>query len=421
MALKALMIRKNLTDRQTEMAALIAHDDELVTREAEIEASIGEVATEEERAAVEQTIDEFEAEKIAHEEKKESLRAEIERLEQELAAIEEEQEAPAPEERKEEKPMEIRDNEIALQERAAFAEYVRTGQTRGDDYNMTKGNNGAIVPVTIARQIITKVQDIAPLYAMATKFNVKGQLDVPYYPASADHVISAAYGTEFVDLEASSGDFSSVSLTGFLAGALAKISKSLVNNTDVDVVDFVVDEMARAFASFIEKEAIVGTYQKIAGLAGGVTQYVTGTYKSSVTSDDLIDLQGTVKDAFQANACWLMAPATRNAIRKLKDAENRYLLIPDYRQGGTGFTLLGKPVYVSDNMPALGTTGNKAIYYGDFSGLGMKFSENLDIEILREHFARQHAIGVVGWTEVDAKVIDAQKLAYLACGSSDPT
>lgn len=428
MALKVLMLKKSITDMRSSLDALNEKDNEFVTREAEIESSINEAASAEERDAVNSAIDAFEQEKADHEAKKASLREQISALEAELATLEEAQEEPAKNNERESVPtMENREAEIRSQERAAFAEYVKSGRfdTR-DDYNMAKGNNGAIIPKTIAQDIIAKVATISPIFEMATKYFVKGQLDIPCYPASSSHVIGAAYGTEFTDLEAASGDFTNVSLTGFLAGALAKISKSLVNNTEIDVVNFVIDQMAESFAAFIEKELILGTNNKIAGLAGygavaGVSTSATATYKSSVTADDLITLQGKVIDAYQGNACWIMAPATRDAIRKLKDSENRYLLIPDFREGGTGYSLLGKPVYVSDNMPLMGTSGNRFIYYGDFSGLAVKFSEDIDIAVLMERYAPQHAIGVVGWTELDARVANQQKLAVLVCGSSDPT
>ena len=74
--------------------------------------------------------------------------------------------------------------------------------------------------------------------------------------------------------------------------------------------------------------------------------------------------------------------------------------------------MLGKPVYLSDNMPKI-AAGAKAILYGDYSGLSVNMRENISIEILREKYATQHAIGVVSWFEFDSKVTDNQKLAVL--------
>ena len=109
-----------------------------------------------------------------------------------------------------------------------------------------------------------------------------------------------------------------------------------------------------------------------------------------------------------------MSPATRDALRNLKDDVGRYMLIDDLT-APFGKVLLGKPVYVSDNMPDI-ATGVKAIFYGDMSGLATNFHEEMHVEVLRELYAAQHAIGVVGWVEFDAKVVDQQKISVLKMG-----
>ena len=63
-------------------------------------------------------------------------------------------------------------------------------------------------------------------------------------------------------------------------------------------------------------------------------------------------------------------------------------------------------------MPKM-AAGKTAIVYGDMSGLAVKISEGMNIEVLREIFATQHALGVVGWLEMDAKIEDEQKIAVL--------
>ena len=108
---------------------------------------------------------------------------------------------------------------------------------------------------------------------------------------------------------------------------------------------------------------------------------------------------------------WVMSPATRTALRLLKDEMGRYLLQDDI-SAPFGATLLGKPVYVSDNMPEI-ATGNTVIYYGDFKGLATKFNEEINIQVLRERFADEHADGVIGFFEFDATVENQQMLAKL--------
>ena len=321
-----------------------------------------------------------------------------------------------PVEQKVEEKKEMTIEERAIAEERAFADYLRgvvSEERAAGDVNMAKADGAATIPTTIANKIITKVWDICPIAARATRYNAKGTLSIPYYPATVSGAtpdLAMAYAAEFSELESTSGKFTSIDLQAFLAGVLTKVSKSLVNNSQFDIVGFVVDHMAENIARWLEKECLVGTTNKITGLAAA-TQTKEASAAAAVTADELIDLQGMVKDAFQPNACWIMAPSTRDAIRKLKDREDRYLLAPDYREG-FGYMLLGKPVFVSDNMPALGA-GNKEIFYGDMSGLALKFSEDINIEVLRERFATEHAIGVVGYLECDAKIENEQKIAVL--------
>lgn len=314
----------------------------------------------------------------------------------------------------------VEETREALEQRA-FENYIRGAVEERLDVNMTKGDNGAVIPTTIANKIIARVHDISPIYAMATKYNVPGTLVVPYYPAydSTSQTypdVAMAYATEFTDLESTSGKFTSITLTGFLAGALTKVSKSLINNSNFNIVDFVVENMAQEIARWLEGELLHGSSNKIDGAIAGTTQGITAAATNAITADELIALQESIPDAYQGDACWIMSRSTRTAIRQLKDGEDRYILNQDATTKW-GYTLFGKPVYVSENMDSIAAS-KVTVLYGDMSGLAVKLSEEMNIEVLRERFATQHAVGVVAWMEVDAKVENAQKLAKLTMKAS---
>lgn len=298
---------------------------------------------------------------------------------------------------------------IEEQETRAFDNYIRGYVLHERAGELTKAANGAIIPTTIANRIIKKVYDICPILERSSKYNVKGNLDLPYYDSTTSD-ITVAYQTEFVAMTSSNGSFASIQLTGYLAGALSKISRSLINNAQFNVVDFVVDHMAYAIKRFIEHELLIGTSGKVTGLST-LTNSLTAAATTAVTADEVVKLHDSIKDEFQGNAIWIMSPATRTALRTLKSNTGYYLLNDDISTP-FGTTLLGKPVYVSDNMPDM-AAGNTAIFYGDMRGLATKFSEEINIEVLREKYADEHAVGVIGWFEFDSKVEDAQKIAKL--------
>lgn len=306
--------------------------------------------------------------------------------------------------------------ERAVTEVRTFANYVREKaglpyEERAGEQNVTMGNNGAVIPTTIAAMVVGTVKEICPIYAKATLFHVKGTLKVPVWGlANTTHDIAVGYQAEFTDITADAGKFTSVDLTGYLAGALTLIGKSVANSADIDVVNFIVLEMAKKIAIFLEKELLNGTSTKATGALSTSTTMNAGSI-SAITADNLIDLQAKVPTVYQAGACWVMAPATFTAIRKLKDGNGQYLLQSNFSQDFP-YAILGKPVYLSDNMPAIGSA-NKAVLYGDLSGLGVNMREDIEIQILMEKYSTMHAIGIVSWFEFDSNVIDNQKLAAL--------
>ena len=310
--------------------------------------------------------------------------------------------------------------ERALADEKAFESYIRGTVLNERATNLTPASNsgGVTIPQTIANRIIKKVYDLCPILERSTKYNVKGKLEIPYYDESTQ-AITVAWATEFQDLESNVGKFTNIELTGYLAGALSLISRSLINNSQFDIVGFVVDRMAYDISRFIENALLNGS-GSVTGLST-VSNVVTAADDDTITADELIAVQGKVKDVFQGNAIWIMNEETRTALRQLKSNTGSYMLTEIYDLASPFKNmLLGKPVYVSDNMPTMGA-GKTVIYYGDMTGLATKFSEDINIEVLREKYATQHAYGVVGWLEFDSKIEDPQKIAAIKMAGSTPS
>ena len=344
--------------------------------------------------------------------------ARFEELENEIRALDKTIEAAQAREKMERREAPAEESPAEIEARA-FADYImgRSLELRAGEQNMSMGNNGAIIPTTIADRIIKAVRDRCPILAGATRYNVKGTLKVPVWgKANSTHDITVGYQSEFTEITADSGAFTSVDLGGYLAGALTLIGRSVENNGAFNVTDFIINQMAEEIAIWMEGQLLNGTGSSAATGATNTTNTLTAAAAAAVTADELIQLQAKVKQAYQGNACWTMNPDTFTAIKQLKDGNNRYLLQDDVT-GEFPYRLLGKPVYLSDNMPKVAASA-KAILYGDYSGLSVNFRENISIQVLREHYAAQHAIGVVSWFEFDSKVTDSQRLAVLAMKAS---
>lgn len=297
-------------------------------------------------------------------------------------------------------------------EERAFVDFVqgRISEMRAGEQNFTTANNGAIIPQSIANKVIKTVTEICPILAGAEMYHVKGTLKIPKYTKASGHDITVGYAEEFTELTADAGKFITVDLSGYLMGALTLIGKSVINNSAVNITGFIVRHMAEQIAICLEKELLLGTTNKAEG-ALSTSNTVTAKAKAAISFEDLVKLQSAVKQSFQGGACWTMNPETFTAVKLLTDTNGRPLLEPDVTQSFP-YRLLGKPVYLSDNMPTVAASA-KSVLYGDYKGISVNFRENIAIDVLREKYATQHAIGVNAWFEFDSKVTDEQKLAVL--------
>lgn len=295
----------------------------------------------------------------------------------------------------------------------AFEQALRNGdfEVRSGEINFTKGNNGVIVPQSIANRIITEIVNLSPIVERATRYNVNGKLIIPYYGDDENgHNITVGFYDEFDDAVADAGKFGKIELNDYIAMALTLVSKELINNSAFDVVSFIVSQVAKKLAEFLENQLINGTSGKCQG-AVSTTNTLTAASATAVSVDDLIKLQAKIKTPYQKNACWTMNKETFTALCLLKDGNQRPLVMPDYSTQFP-YVMLGKPVYVSDNMPQI-ATGAKTVLYGDYSAMALKFSQNIEMTILREKYITQHAIGVHASLEMDCKVQDSQGIAVL--------
>lgn len=297
------------------------------------------------------------------------------------------------------------------EEKRMLAEEKFVKFVKGDTRALDVGGNGSIIPQEIADRIVTRVRELSPIYQRATVFNVGGDLVFPQFDITS---ITAGYIADMTALTPQNGNFTTLKLQNFIAGALVQISRSLLNRQDFDLVSYVVNWMGQSFAAFMEREMLVGAGTTAAtGIFtdANVTS-VTAAGTTSVTLDDIITTQITIPQQLQDNAVWIMHKTLFSALRKMKDTQGYPLLNHDVT-GPFGWTLLGKPLFISENAPSTMTTGSKVLVYGDLSGYYVKLAQDVQIQVLNELYSTSYATGVVGHVEFDARVIEDQKIAVL--------
>ena len=271
MALKKLMLRKTIETKKAELAKLRELDAEFETREKELEASIEEVNTQEERDAVMGEIEKFETEKAEHDQKVTDLDKEVRDLEAELDELEKKDETPAPaaapepEARKEEKHMETRkffgmnaqerDAFFAREDVKAFLESVRTNMKEKRAVN----NTGLLIP-----------EVVLPLLRQVTEENSKliGKVNKQSVPGTARQTISGtipeAVWTEMCGkLNELDMLFNGVEVDGYKVGGFIAICNATLEDSDIALATEIINTLGAALGYALDKAIVYGTGTKM--------------------------------------------------------------------------------------------------------------------------------------------------------------
>lgn len=121
----------------------------------------------------------------------------------------------------------------------------------------------------------------------------------------------------------------------------------------------------------------------LASRPNNALQFVVSGAATAVTADSLRDLYWSLRAPHRANATWLMASATANAIDKLKNGVGDYIW-RDSSTAGLSPTLLGRPVEFDENMPTIGA-GTFPIAFGDWPR-GYVIVDRLGLRFVRDPF-----------------------------------
>lgn len=339
MALRQLMLAKQIADKEKELEEIRGKDADFETREKELETSIEEANTEEERSVVDEEITKFTEEKEAHEERKSELETGLGELRGKMKKYEK-----APEKREKEKDMGKRSEGIE-EARSAINAFVKSkGQVREGGFK--EADAGALIPQELLAPQ-EKPEDIVDLRNYVKVVSVNS--------ASGKYPVIAKSGSKMNTVEelAQNPELSKPKITEISYNIETRrgyipISQEAIDDADYDVTGLIRDEINDQSGNTINTD--VATVLKSA------------TPKTVNGLDGLKDLIN--KDIKKVYPVKLIISASLYAeLDKLKDKNGRYLL-QDSITSSSGKVLSGKEVIVLDDEMIAGA-GELKGFVGD--------------------------------------------------------
>lgn len=295
----------------------------------------------------------------------------------------------------------------------AFGAYLRSGDDDGLRGLVLEGKalntqvnaeGGFLVDPETSDRIRGVLKTTSSLRAIASVVNV----EATSFDVLVDHTdLGSGWATETAALtETSTPQIDRISIPLHELAAMPKASQRLLDDSAFDVegwlAEHIADRFARAEAqAFVSGDGVDkpkgflshGTVANGAwawGSLGYVATGAAGDFAATNASDAIIDLVYALNAEYRANATFVMNSKTAGAVRKMKDADGRFLW-SDGLAAGEPARLMGYPVLVAEDMPDIGANAH-AIAFGDFRS-GYTIAERPDMRVLRDPFsAKPHVL-----------------------------
>ena len=254
-----------------------------------------------------------------------------------------------------------------VNEDVAMIRALIKGESRSANFerrDILKTSTGSPVPTSFYNQVIMKARMIAPVLATSTVLNTAGgeNLQIPRLSTYSVGTVNAEAAT----IGESDPAFAAfITLGAFKYGFLTQVSQELLEDSGVDMLSFLADQVGNALGYAVGSALTVGTGTNeptgivTASAVGGTSGTATG-----FTADNLIDLLYSLDGGARnlPGVGWMMTGQSIGRVRKLKDTAGNYVFQPSLAMDSPDM-LLGKPLYENPSMSEA-TTGTKSVIVG---------------------------------------------------------
>lgn len=283
----------------------------------------------------------------------------------------------------------------------------------------TSAAGGYTVPSTFSAELIKAMADYGPMMnpGLFREYNTGSGsgLSIPTTDDTSKVGTAASENT----VPTSEGDivFGAINLSAYKAASgPVLVSDELISDSGIDVEAEVISLMAERLGRKANAWLTTGTgSSQPQGIVVGSALGKTAASATAITADELLDLYHSVDPAYRASrSCGFMFnDNTLKTIRKLKDAENRYLIgdLAD-TEGEISFAGIRKRYFINQGMADI-ATGQKTVLFGDMRKYARRQVRDISIIRLNERYADAGQVGFIGWMRLDGRVLDTRAIKHL--------
>ncbi len=255
-------------------------------------------------------------------------------------------------------------------------------------------------------EAVVQISDMHSMVNVRTTSNPYIKIPKRTQTASASRVVEQATRSETQNPK-----FGMVQVFPYESYALSLISRTDLDDSELDLGSFIMAEFAEQFAKLEGNEIINGTGAgdneclgflndpNITGVAysgsGNGVGYTTSASSGAIAYKDLVTQVHSLKPAYRKGASWVWTTETLGYIRGLTDTTGRPLLGP--MAGDLPNQILGYPYFEMVDMPQIAASAF-AVAFGNWKrAYTLVIRKQVSIQVLQERYADQNAVGYMGY------------------------
>ncbi|MEM9969551.1 MAG: phage major capsid protein [Pseudomonadota bacterium] len=328
--------------------------------------------------------------------------------------------------------------EVGVPHQKAFNAYLRTGEDdglRGLELEgkalstAVAGDGGYLVDPQTADTVKSVLRSSASIRQIANVVAVEAtSFDVLIDSTE----VGAGWASETGSVsETGTPTIERISIPLHELSALPKASQRILDDAAFDIEGWLAGRIADTFAQSEAAAFVNGdgsdkptgflTHSSVDndswawGSLGYVATGANGDFDSTNPADAIVDLVYALGARYRANGAFVLNSKTAGAVRKIKDADGRFLW-SDGLAAGEPARLLGYPVVIAEDMPDV-ASDSFSIAFGDFSA-GYTIAERPDLRILRDPFSAKPHVLFYATKRVGGDVSDFAAIKLLKFGTS---
>jgi HK97 family phage major capsid protein len=291
-----------------------------------------------------------------------------------------------------------------------------------------KSAGGYTVPDEFEKKLVEALEENNIFRKLATVIKTSsGTRSIPIAEDSGE----ASWIEEGSAITESDMTFSQATLSAYKQGTLVRVTTELLDDSAFDLADYIARRFGVRFGRGEEKAFFVGkgpsqnpdvTPSEPTGILTQIEAAKSTAGAGMVTFDDVIALYSSLTAPYRGKASFVCNESVLFRLMQLKDATGAYIWKPALDVGKPD-TILGRPIYTSQYMPAMTGTASadknkKIMLFGDFKYYWIADRRGRRIKRLNERYAEYDQVGFIGTQRVDGKLILPEAVQCLKLGNS---